>query len=210
MIQNIIITHESGIPLFARSLMCHIGMHCVDLSKDSTFADETLLHSALYNAMLIYDQAHPNQFHEFKMEKSKTLTFPSEKITAIMNTDPEDDFEAYKNRLRLFSDLFMKHYGHLVDDFDGDITKFSLFQEIIAEEGLLDEGERFRKNCVECEYDKACIYRISIGPTNRTLKERFDAIIEISWIQKLILIMKGMFQPKYLRLEMELLKMSER
>ena len=210
MIQNIIITHESGIPLFARSLMCHIGMHCLDLAKDSTFADETLLHSALYSAMLIYDQANPNQFHEFKMEKSKTLTFPSEKITVIMNTDPEDNFEEYKNRLRLFSDLFVKNFSQELEDFAGDIEPFTRFQEIIAEEGLLEEGERFRKNCVECEYDKACVYRINIGPINRTLKDRFADIRPISWFRKFILIMQGMFQPRYIKLELELAYMTKK
>jgi hypothetical protein len=190
--------------------MCHIGMHCVDLSKDSTFTDETLLHSALYNAMLIYDQANPNQFHEFMMEKSKTLTFPNEKITVIMNTDPEDDFEAYKNRLRLFADLFMKTYSDKIDDFSGDIGVFTGFQDIIAQEGLLDEGERFRKNCVECEYDKACVYRITIGPTEKTLKERFASIRPIGWFRKFLLIMQGMFQPKYIKLEMELAYMTKR
>ncbi len=91
------------------------------------------------------------------MDKSKTLTFPSEKITVIMNTDPEDNFDEYKNRLRLFSDLFMKNFSHELEDFAGDIGPFIKFQEIIAAEGLLEEGEKFRKNCVECEYDKACV-----------------------------------------------------
>ena len=209
MIQNLIITHDSGIPLFARSLMCHIGMHCIDLAKDSTFTDETLLNSALYSAMLIYDQANPNQFHEFKMDKSKTLTFPSENITVIMNTDTEDDFNEYKNRLRLFADLFMKNYSEKVFDFDGDISHFVGFQDVIAKEGLLDEGERFRKNCVECEYDKACVYRISICPTDKTLKERFASIRKISWFRKLLLIMQGMFKTRYIKLEMELAYMTK-
>ncbi len=63
MIHNIIITHSSGIPLFARSLMCHIGMDCLNLSKDNTFTDETLLNSALMSAMLMFDEANPHQFH---------------------------------------------------------------------------------------------------------------------------------------------------
>ncbi|MHA1222107.1 MAG: hypothetical protein ACTSP3_02365 [Candidatus Heimdallarchaeaceae archaeon] len=107
MIQNLIVTHSSGIPLFARSLMCHIGMNCIDLSKDNTFTHEILLNSALVNAILIHDDAHSEQFHEIKMEKTKTLTFPSEKITVILYTDPEDNLEDYKNRMRLLKDLFL-------------------------------------------------------------------------------------------------------
>ena len=69
------ITTPEGLPLFARSLMCHIGMHCIDLSKDNTFSDETVLNSALFSAKLVYDEAHPDQFHAFNMEKSTALTW---------------------------------------------------------------------------------------------------------------------------------------
>lgn len=198
MIQNIIITHESGLPLFGRSLMCHIGLHCLDFSKDNTFADETLLNSALLNAMLIYDHANPNNFHEFEMNQARILTFPTEKITVIMYTDPEDNLDEYKNRLRLFADLFNKQYNSLLDDFAGDINPFIGFEKIIAEEGLLEEGEKFRKNCVECTYDKHCAFRITIAAPNKTFQEIFDSIYPSSIFKKMWLIIKGMFQPKYM------------
>ena len=84
MIQNLIITTPEGLPLFARSLMCHIGMDCIDLAKDNTFTNETVLNSALFSAKLIFDDVHPNDFHDFKMEKSIVLTFPTPKITHVM------------------------------------------------------------------------------------------------------------------------------
>ena len=199
MIHNIIITHSSGIPLFARSLMCHIGMDCLNLSKDSTFADDTLLNSALMNAMLMFDEANPHQFHEFQMEKTKALTYPTEKTTVILYTDPEDVLSEYENRLKLFSDLFSNRFKLLLDDFKGNIEPFATFEEVIAREGLLEEGERFRKNCIECMYDKACAFRISIGPLERTFKERFDSIIPIGLLKKIKLIMIGMFQPRYMK-----------
>jgi len=199
MIQNIIITHQSGLPLFARSLMCHIGMHCLDFSKDSTFTDETMLNSALLNAMLIYDQAYPNNFHEFEMNQAKILTFPTEKLTVIMYTDPEDNLDEYKNRLRLFADLFAKQYSVYLDDFQGDINLFKDFENIIAEEGLLDEGERFRRNCIECEYDKHCAFRIAIAAPNKTFQEIFDSIFPSNIFTKMSLIIKGMFKSKYMK-----------
>ena len=199
MIQNIIITHQSGLPLFARSLMCHIGMHCIDYSKDNTFSDETLLNSALLNAMLIYDMANPNNFHEFEMNQSKILTFPTEKLTVIMYTDPDDNLEGYKNRLRLFADLFTKQYAFYLDDFTGDVSLFKNFENIIADEGLLEEGERFRKNCVECEYDKHCAFRITVKAVpKKTFQEIFDSIYPASFFKKMKLVIKGMFQPKYI------------
>ena len=198
MIQNIIITHNNGLPLFGRSLMCHIGLHCADLSKDNTFSDETMLNSALLNAMLIYDKANPNHFHKFEMEKARILTFPTEDITVIMYTDPEDNLEQYKNRLRLFADLFTKNYKHLLDDFIGDISPFTKFQDIIVKEGLLEEGERFRKNCIECTYDKHCAFRITLAAPGKTFQEIFDSIFPSSIFKKIKLILIGMFKPKYM------------
>ena len=198
MIQNLIITTPEGLPLFARSLMCHIGMDCIDLAKDNTFTDETVLNSALFSAKLIFDDAYPDNFHDFKMEKSTALTFPTSQVTVIMNIDSNDDVEKYKNRLRLFADLFTKQHAFYLTDFNGDIGPFISFQDIIADEGLLEEGERFRKNCVECEYDKACVFRIQTGDVNRTFKERFESIIPIGFFKKLLLIMVGMFQPRYM------------
>lgn len=200
MMHNIIITHSSGIPLFARSLMCHIGKDCLNLSKDSTFTDETLLNSALMSAMLIFDKANPHQFHEFQLEKTKALTYPAEKTTVILYTDPQDILSEYENRLKLFSDLFNNRFKLLLDDFKGNIEPFTAFEEVIAREGLLEEGERFRKNCIECIYDKACAFRISIGPPERTFKERFESIKTIGLLKKLRLIMVGMFQPRYMKI----------
>lgn len=198
MLQNITITHPSGIPLYARSLMCHIGVHCIDLAKDSTFEDETLLNSALLNAMLLYNEAEPEKFHEFKLELTKTLTFPTQEVTVIFHVDPKDDVEEYKNRLRLFADLFVEHYGDYIKNFEGDISPFKDFDKIIAEEGLLEEGERFRKNCIECKYDKACPFRITVGAPNRTFKERFAEIKPISFWRKMWLIFVGMLRPRFL------------
>ncbi|MCK4896014.1 MAG: hypothetical protein KAS47_04345 [Candidatus Heimdallarchaeota archaeon] len=198
MIQNLIITTPEGLPLFARSLMCHIGMDCIDLAKDNTFTDETVLNSALFSAKLIFDDARPDDFHDFKMEKSTALTFPTSKITVILNIDPSDDVEEYRNRLRLFADLFVNQYDLYLQDFSGSIEPFTSFQDIIAEEGLLEEGERFRKNCIECEYDKACIFRIETGDVKRTFKERFENIIPIGFFKKFMLVMIGMFQPRYM------------
>ncbi|MCG3222854.1 MAG: hypothetical protein H7647_00190 [Candidatus Heimdallarchaeota archaeon] len=119
-------------------------------------------------------------------------------LTVILNIDPSDDVDIYKNRLRLFADLFVKQYELYLQDFNGNIDPFTSFQDIIAEEGLLEEGEKFRKNCVECEYDKACIFRIETGNIKRTFKERFENIVPIGFLKKFMLIMIGMFQSRYM------------
>ncbi len=198
MIQNIIIMRDNGIPLFGRSLMCNIGMKCIDLSKDSTFKDETILHSALFSAMLVYDQATPLNFHEFEFQQSKIISFPKEKIAAVLSVEPSDDSDLYKNRLRLITELFEKEYSNAIDDLNITVDTFTDFEKTLANEGLLEEDERFRSNCINCEWDKACPFRIVAKSPSMTIKERLDAIKPLKFPKMMLLIIKGMFKPKYL------------
>ncbi|UJG40633.1 MAG: hypothetical protein K9W45_12460 [Candidatus Heimdallarchaeum aukensis] len=198
MIQNLIISNQAGIPLFARSLMCHIGVHCVDLSKEATIDDESLLKSALFSAKIIYDGAQSYEFHLFEMEKSIVLSYQTERINAIFALKPPVNVDEYTNRLRLMAELFDDNFGEKIDLFNGDISAFNEFQNIIAENGLLEEGEKFRKNCVNCKYDKACAFRVFTGDTSRSLKEIFDSIKPLNFFKKMFLIIIGMLSPRYI------------
>lgn len=198
MIQNIIIIRDNGIPLFGRSLMCNIGMKCVDLSKDNTMQDETVLQSALFSATLTYDQAKPLTFHEFEFQQSKVISFPKEKITSVLSVDPSDDTDVYKNRLRLITELFEREYGSILDDSSLSVSAFSEFETTLSDEGLLESGERFRSNCINCEWDKACSFRIVAKSPTMNLKERLETIKELKFMKKMWLMIKGMFKPKYL------------
>ncbi len=77
MIQNLIISNKSGLPSFGRFLMWYIGVNCVDLAKDSSLDDDSILKSALFSAKLIYDGAESHEFHELEMGKTVVLSYQS-------------------------------------------------------------------------------------------------------------------------------------
>jgi len=199
MIQNIIITTSTGIPLFGRSLMCSIGVHCADLSTDTTMTDDTMLSSGLLNAMLIFNKAEPEKFHPLNLEKTAVLTYPTEEVTGVLTIEPEDDPTEYENRLKIIMDMFLEHYLEEVINFTGRINIFNGFQKILEEKEILDSNENFRKNCIDCEYDIACPFRITTGPLDRTFAERLATIKPMSFLRKWKLILKGMFAPKILK-----------
>ena len=199
MIQNIIITTSTGIPLFGRSLMCSIGVHCADLSTDTTMTDDTMLSSGLLNAMLIFNEAEPEKFHPLNLEKTSILTYLTEEVTGVLTIEPQDNPAEYENRLKIIMDLFLEKYLDDVINFTGKINVFNDFQKILEEKEILDPNENFRKNCIECEYDIACPFRITTGPIERTIAERLVAIKPMSFLRKWKLIMKGMFAPKILK-----------
>jgi hypothetical protein len=196
MIQNLIITNHGGLALFARSLMCHFGFMCIDLTDDGKNGDEDLLKSALFSAKVFYDQTQLKTFHEFEMERTKVVSYLSENIIAMYTLTPESERVDYENRLKLTAELFEQNFNVEINEFNGRITDFNRFQEIIVENGLLEEGERFRANCINCLFEKACPFRIFTGPMELSLKERISAIKQLHWYQKFFLILKGVFFTK--------------
>jgi len=64
--------------------------------------------------------------------------------------------------------------------------------EILEDQGILEEGEKFRKNCINCKYSKRCTFRVTTGPFYKTILEKFNSINPAGFIQKLILMMFGM------------------
>jgi hypothetical protein len=197
MIQNLIITNHGGLALFARSLMCNIGFKCTDLTRDGVLQDKVLLKSALFTAKILFEQIQSKSFYEFEMEKTKVLSYITDKIITMYALTPDSDLKNYENRLKLTAELFERNFDTEIKDFQGNIRVFTGYQEIIVENGLLEEGERFRANCLNCTYDKACQYRVFTGPIERTLEERINSIEEIKWYRKVVLFFKGIFLTRY-------------
>lgn len=191
-LRNVILQTPEGIPVFGRSLVCNIGTYCHDLSKDSTFDDETVLKSALFTALLAVASAEENKFHELKLEDSKILSYPTENVTAIFEVSPEDDPEPLKNRLQVMVELFKNEYGEALDNFSGEISFFDSFETMLGEHEVLEEGEKFRKNCLNCKYSKNCAFRVMTGPFYKTVLEKFQSIKDVSLIKKMLLMIMGM------------------
>lgn len=191
-LRNVILQTSTGLPLFGRSLVCHIGTFCVDLSDDSTFEDDTILKSGLLTAMLAHNQAEPGKFHELDLSDSKILSFPTENLIGVMEVDPNDDTEIFQNRLKVMVELFANNYGEAVNNFDGEVTFFNSFEKDMEDHGILEEGEKFKKNCVDCKYTKSCAFRVTTGPFYKSFLEKFDSIKEIGFIWKMLLMMLGM------------------
>jgi len=193
MIQNLIITNHGGLALFARSLMCNIGFKCIDLSNDGMIQDKDLLKSALFSAKILFEEIETKTFYEFEMEQTKVLSYITENIIVMYTLTPDSDLLNYENRLQLTAELFEQNFISEIKEFNGNIRPFSRYQEIIMENGLLEEGERFRANCINCIYDKACPYRVFTGPLENTIEERISSIDELNWFVKTLLVIKGLF-----------------
>jgi len=199
-IQNIVIQSKTGLPLFARSLTCPIGVKCIDISTDKTFDEDTILNSALISAMLVYNDATPEDFHDLQLEKTSMLSFPTQDIITLFAVDPNIDSGKYKNRLKVTSELFERNYKELIEKLHSitDFSCFNGFEGILVDNGIFDEGEKFQSNCFNCEWSKKCVYRVTTGPVNNSVIERFNSIKSLSLMKKFKLMMKAMIGKKNL------------
>ena len=190
-LRNVILQTPEGLPLFGRSLVCNIGTFCVDLSKDTTFKDETILKSGILTALLTFNEAEKGTFHELELEQSHILSYPTKDVIGTFEVAPDDVNESLKNRIKVMVELFQQTYTNEIKTFDGETSVFSSFVKIIEENNLLEEGENFRKNCINCRYSKNCAFRVTTGPFYKTIFEKLESIPEINIILKMILMMLG-------------------
>jgi hypothetical protein len=191
-LRNITIQTPDGLPLFGRSLVCNIGTFCADLSEDTTFNDEIVLKSGLLTALLTYNEAEKGTFHELELENSHILSYPTKKLIGTFEVTPDDVNELLKNRIKVIVELFMQEYANEIENFYGDPSTFNTFVKTIEKNNLLEEGEKFRKNCINCRYSKNCAFRVTTGPFYKTILEKFESIPKINIIQKMILMVLGM------------------
>jgi hypothetical protein len=191
-LRNITIQTPEGLPVFGRSLVCNIGTFCVDLSKDITFQDETILKSGLLTALLTVKEAEKGSFHELELEKSHILSYPTNNLIGTIEVSPEDVDDTLKNRIKVIVELFQRTFSKELENYIGDSSIFNSFTQVIEENNLLEEGEKFRKNCINCRYSKTCAFRVTTGPFYETIKEKLESIPEINMILKMILMMLGM------------------
>ncbi|MCY3414741.1 MAG: hypothetical protein INQ03_24035 [Candidatus Heimdallarchaeota archaeon] len=197
-LRSVILQTPQGIPVFGRSLACTIGLYCTDLSQDSAFDDQTVLLSGLLTAMLVVEDSALNEFHEFNLEKTKLLSYPTEDVIAVFELidDGEDD-DTLKNRLRLMVELFEEEYREELSRFKGNIQPFSKFDKTIEAKGLLDSSEKFKANCINCKYSKHCTFRMTTGPKFPTIKEKIDSIVPSSRWMKAFWVFLSTFGYKF-------------
>ncbi|MDH5403915.1 MAG: hypothetical protein OEZ01_12415 [Candidatus Heimdallarchaeota archaeon] len=191
-LKTIILQTSEGIPLFARSLVCSIGVKCVDFSKDSTFDDETVLKSGLLTALLTINDVKSEEFKELDIDRSKILSYPKKQIIAVFEVSPQDEVEPLKNRLKLMSEIFETKYEQQLNNFSGEISVFDLFEDELRKSKLLEEGEEFMKNCIDCKYSKHCSFRITTGPFYKDVASKFASIKPSNIFLKMKIVIRGM------------------
>lgn len=184
---------NNGLPLFSVSYMCNHGGRCHDISN--TVLKNPTLFSAFLGGIFGLSEEIGGNLQHISITNMEIFAYSTHGTTAVWITDPlggPDLIDDNKNRVRLIAELFQHTYAYYIENKKiYDTNLFIGFQKILEYNGLVDDSLKFKKNCLNCIYDKACPFRIISGDPNSTLEEKISQIPNKRSIGKLLTMVKS-------------------
>ena len=129
MIKEFWIINTSGICLFHRSVDSNV--YKID-TKNITI--DTELFSGLLTAILnMYSELSSTEIQKLEGEGGKFLFFRKQNLIYIVRSQLNDDDKKIKKKIEIIQNLFIEKYNKQLEEFDGNITSFSLFEADLNE-----------------------------------------------------------------------------
>ena len=146
MIKEFWIINTSGICLFHRSVDSNV--YKID-TKNITI--DTELFSGLLTAILnMYSELSSTEIQKLEGEGGKFLFFRKQNLIYIVRSQLNDDDKKIKKKIEIIQNLFIEKYDKQLEEFDGDITSFSLFETDLNEIfKKLSKPEKWGKGILE-------------------------------------------------------------
>ena len=190
-----IIARGSGLPFFSVSYTCGYGIKCDDLTEAPLIKEDPTLFSGFLSAIHAFSSELGGELRFINLGTLSIHSYTTDAVIGILITDPTKNahqIEHNNNRVRVITELFNETYKKLLNNAFIDTNLFSGFQKILEEEKLVDSNLHFKKNCQNCVYDKACPYRVILGPPKLSLVERLRKIPKLPPWKKLSQLLRAM------------------
>lgn len=140
MIRDVIILHKSGVPLFYQNFgQCH------------SFGQEINLISGFISAIQMFsEQLAGSQIEMIElMEKKMAFSKSSSTINAII-CDKNDTSEIISVKIKKVSEIFENEYTSHIKNFNGNITPFDNFGNILIDLNITQKNCGGRPECAGC------------------------------------------------------------
>jgi hypothetical protein len=171
-IRNLIAMSPSGVPYFSGSYICPSGNNCDVLSEDKVVSTDPVLVSGFFTALSNMATMSGGELQHIAFEKHQYLAQSAENLIMIMSIDIDDSIEDYKNRLTLSVDLFLDNFREVITDWTGDHQIFNLYQTLLDEADFFDSDVAYRKNCIDCQTNQDCSFRMITGIQKADVREK--------------------------------------
>ncbi len=155
-----------GVPYFGGSYLCPMGRTCDFAHKDEKILHDPSLLSGLFTVIMSMAEISGGKLQEISFEKFRVLLKSADNLIMVMGIDPSEDVEDYKNRLKLSIEIFLQNYKKYLPDKANKTSLFNSFQTHLEEANIFDDLPKYRKNCIDCEIDRDCMFRMVTSPLN--------------------------------------------
>ncbi len=196
-ISTIIAMNPSGIPYFSGNYICPSGNNCHVYSRDAVVQKDPSLISGFFSALISLSTVSGGELKQIAFEKFRYLAHSAPNVVLIMAVDVNDTLEDYENRVRLCLEIFLENYGSRLEKWTGDQFVFDQFQLLLEEAEIFANEPVYRKNCIECEHDQDCIFRMVTGKQGVEITEKMGQYPQRNYFQKFLIIMREYM--KYLK-----------
>ncbi len=194
-IRNIIAMSPDGIPYFSASYMCQTGKNCDALSKEKGIDNkDPMLISGFFTVVRNMALSGGGDIQQISFDKFKYIADAAPKLILLMSIGIDDDLEDYKNRLQICIDIFLKNFGENLKKWHGETNLFNGYQMMLEESGIFEHEPEFRKNCINCEFNKDCTFRMITGHQNLEIKDKIKEIGGMNFMKKFMTMMTEMMK----------------
>jgi hypothetical protein len=171
-IRTLIAMSPGGVPYFSGNYICPNGNNCDVLSADKTVSADPVLVSGFFTALSNMATMSGGELQHIAFEKHQYLAQNAENLIMIMSIGINDNIDDYKNRLTLSVDLFLDNFRDLITNWTGDHQIFNLYQTLLDEADFFDSDVAYRKNCIDCQTNQDCSFRMLTGIQKTDVREK--------------------------------------
>jgi hypothetical protein len=189
-ISTIIAMSPSGVPYFSGNYICPNGSNCHIFANDKAVKKDPTLISGFFTALINMASTFGGEIQKVEFEKFRYMAHSAPNVIMVMVIDIADDVNDYQNRLILCLDLFTKNFGKYIEDWKGNLAFFDAYQMILEEASIFDEQPTYRKNCLECEFNEDCSFRMITGIQVSDVSEKMKKFSKYNFIAKAAVVLK--------------------
>lgn len=124
MIREFWIINSGGICLFHRS----IDSKSLNIQTKNLTADNKLFSGLLSAILTMYSKLLSTEIQKLEGEGGKFLFFRKHDLIYIVRTNLNENDKKIKKMINLIQNLFILKFKKELEEFDGDISSFSLFE----------------------------------------------------------------------------------
>ena len=130
MVEELWIINRDGICYFHRWINRNTEIENI---TNHVQIEEQLFSGLLSGILKFTSQVTSDKIEKIEMKEGKFLFFTKKELIFIVRTKIHDSDDKIKTKIQLLEELFIQKFDNQLDEFNGDINKFQIFEKDLDE-----------------------------------------------------------------------------